>query len=145
MNRQSFTMIELIFVIVVLGILAAVALPKFHEMGQRAHVANLVAFVGTLNGTTGHELWSASVQDGKDGNISGYESIHPYMSSIPSELDGDDINFSKCGDGKYKTLIVSKKNITGKEYNITCKNGNINTAPYFRLVDEDGNILVSRD
>jgi len=145
MNKKSFTMIELIFVIVVLGILAAVALPKFYDLGQRSHVANLVDFVGTLNGTTGHELWSRSIQDGNDGNISSYESIHPYMASIPHELDGDDLNFSKCGDDEYKTLIVSKKEITGKEYNVTCKNGTSSTAPYFRLVDEDGKILVTRD
>ncbi|WP_457563871.1 type II secretion system protein [Caminibacter pacificus] len=47
--RKAFTMIELIFVIVILGILAAVALPKFLGVAQQAHEANLKSFVGTLN------------------------------------------------------------------------------------------------
>lgn len=38
-NRHAFTMIELIYVIVIIGILSAVAIPKFTETAKLAHTA----------------------------------------------------------------------------------------------------------
>jgi prepilin-type N-terminal cleavage/methylation domain-containing protein len=42
MMRKGFTLIELIFVIVVIGILSVVALPKFTNLKQNAEVSNMV-------------------------------------------------------------------------------------------------------
>lgn len=47
MQRTAFTMIELIFVIVVLGILAAVAIPKLSATRDDAKVSALAYGVGT--------------------------------------------------------------------------------------------------
>ncbi|MFH1504331.1 MAG: type II secretion system protein [Candidatus Omnitrophota bacterium] len=44
--RKGFTMIELVMVIIILAILAAVAIPKFVDMSNEAKVANEAAVVG---------------------------------------------------------------------------------------------------
>lgn len=66
MRRSGFTMIELIFVIVILGILAAVALPKFIGVAEEARSGKMEAFSGTLNRTVLPMLWSKALKDGNE-------------------------------------------------------------------------------
>ncbi len=47
-NQKGFTMIELVVVIVVLGILAAVAIPKFVDISAEAKTAALDGVVGGI-------------------------------------------------------------------------------------------------
>ena len=58
MRRAGFTMIELIFVIVILGILSAVAVPKMMNTSSQAKASNCRSYYATLNNTVGASLWA---------------------------------------------------------------------------------------
>ena len=47
-SRKAFTMIELVFVIVVIGILAAIAVPKFAATRDDATITKTIATIGSV-------------------------------------------------------------------------------------------------
>ena len=51
--RKGFTLIELVFVIVIIGILAAFAIPKFKNLKENANVSNIISVISDLNGSGG--------------------------------------------------------------------------------------------
>jgi prepilin-type N-terminal cleavage/methylation domain-containing protein len=48
MNRRGFTLIELLIVVVIIGILAAIAIPKFISTKDKAYVATMKTDLKTL-------------------------------------------------------------------------------------------------
>ncbi len=127
MKRAGFTMIELIFVIVILGILSAVALPKFIGVSKQAHNGKVKAFVSTLNATVGPTVWAKSISEGKNGVIGSSGSndcaalVSTYIDTLPTELtDNGDCSFS-----------ASTAN--GGQYGINFTDGNANGSPRWTL------------
>ena len=47
-NEAGFTLIELVIVIVILGILSAVAIPKYEDMREKARTATLKGQLGSI-------------------------------------------------------------------------------------------------
>ncbi len=73
MNRsKAFTLIELIFVIVVLGILAAIAIPKFNATREDAIISKKSQLITRAM----YEIAATSVgRNGIDGNFTDYSNI----------------------------------------------------------------------
>ncbi len=47
-DRRGFTLIELLIVVVITGILAAIAIPKFRNTRDRAYIATIKADIRNL-------------------------------------------------------------------------------------------------
>lgn len=110
-NRDAFTMIELIFVIVIMGILAAIAIPKFGESKEQADIAKAKSDIAAIRSAIVNERqtrlikgdpdWINSLSHETDtlfdGNGTGSNDVELLMYGITSGTS----------DGKWSTTSAS--------------------------------------
>jgi prepilin-type N-terminal cleavage/methylation domain-containing protein len=127
MKRAGFTMIELIFVIVILGILSAVALPKFIGVSEQARTQKVAAFVGTLNRTVGPALWSqslmGSIGTGKVTTLCNTTALVLTQTEIPDELQVASSN----------GCAFDANTTAGGKFGINFTDGNTTNAPVWTI------------
>lgn len=135
MRRYAFSLIELIFVIIILGILAATALVKLGTMSERATEVKLEAFVGTLTRSSGAGFWLTSIRDGRQGSVAfaDYDAVIDQYIDLPSGYSTGPslVNCNAAGTGVFLTYPFS---IT---YEVHCKDGTKIESPIFRLYNAD--------
>ena len=120
---KAFTMIELIFVIVILGILSAVALPKFQGVRNQADIANAKAQASTIRAAIANERQRGLILGDSDYIVSGNAS--------------GELNYDASGDNKLfggvLTVALKNSNRAGNWYTADSDNG----VYTFVLSDED--------
>ncbi|SFV90917.1 hypothetical protein MNB_SV-4-471 [hydrothermal vent metagenome] len=165
-NRSAFSLIELVFIIIITGIMAVVALPRFTGISDDARVSRLQAFTGTLNRSVGPMLWS-NVQrrePGQNGSVGSSENFNKIVEDsevdrIPEEFidlgDPKTISLSPClpsgtavpdigedvgdlTDGK----IAGTSTIGNTTYALGCIDSGLSSSPRFYLYDEGSGKIV---
>ena len=125
-NQKGFTLIELIMVIVILGILAAVVVPRFFDFTTDAHKANVEAFVGNLKSALEMSAAENIVDEGYKAYPKGSEVVlTDLLDQIPDDwaasgATGNRIDFVYSGDtnGDVKLRYTCNGN-NGSDYTLT--------------------------
>jgi hypothetical protein len=123
-------MIEVVFVIVVLGILAAVALPRMGKTVEDARTAKLQWFVDTLNRTVSPTMWSGLICKFPDAHgsvkssvVAGYPEFTTIYDKLSATADTAKAHFEELP----ATLTLNADGVTGA--------GNVHDIPLSGCAD----------
>ncbi|MEA2072601.1 MAG: type II secretion system protein [Campylobacterota bacterium] len=136
MNKRAFTMIELVFVIVILGILAATALVKLNAVQKSALSQNIESFVGTMNRTSLPSMYSKATRSG--GSVLSMK-VSTYI-KVPDDITlvSDTLTGAMCPNGSF-----GKFGETNLGLIIYCRDGNITHPPVLSFSALDINTTLA--
>jgi MSHA pilin protein MshA len=124
-KQGGFTLIELVVVIVILGILAAFAVPRFMGLETQASIASVNALEGTLRSASvmAHGVWLASGSPAAGITVDGQPITmvngYPNLATLTNAIDGSVIS-AAAGRFTY-TAATGVFTLNGATIPATCR------------------------
>jgi len=112
MNRKGFTLIELLIVVVIIGILAAIAIPKFANTKEKAYIASMKSDLRNL--VTAEEAYFAdsikysgtTACTSTPGSATFCETTGNTLSALATTTDGWKSNITNANTSKTCAIYI---------------------------------------
>lgn len=113
--QKGFTLIELMIVVAIIGILAALAIPAYSDYTIRAKVSEAASLSGAIKAAS-EIYWSENQElaTGAAGTNSGYTSL-----GVASNFSGNYAESVKLGTGGVITIVITNINTSINGSNVT--------------------------